>query len=576
MLHKSKYDRFRNDSLTSSEGLKQQLAMSSSKGAVTVITTSPPPCPAPTPTPTPAPNPTPTSGAPASGGEEQDDPTTFCTLIPKIPHWKFSHSGSGFLGSRNKEMPPSRASPAATAGGGVADGLSAVFSSCDSACAAHCSLQAMNRLRGGGGRKVRVEGIKLAGEEWNRKGSFINKPSQGWLHTDDKILGSGVSYIVRYMGCIEVLKSMRSLDFYTRTQVTREAINRLYEAVPGVKGTWKKKVPNKGLLSVLGKSNLQFAGMSIAANISIDGLHLTLPTTSRKCPIIANHHMQSISFASGGDTDTTDYVAYVAKDPVNLRACHILECCEGLAQNVINTIGQAFELRFKQYLHNPPKLITPLERMTGSEESAWGEEEESSEHNYYNSIPGKQPPVGGVVDSRQRHVQPSSSIGATQVSRLPSKDRAPGFRSVTLFCWVGSGKRWVSRSVSSQVRPVINSALLAAKLPGGGVGGEEERLRREPWYHGKIDRKDAERLLEADGDFLVRHSISSHGQYVLTGIHNSQPKHLLLVDPEGMVRTKDLLFDSISHLINYHFENELPIVAAESEVCLRQAIRRKV
>uniref|UniRef100_A0A4W3H8Q7 SHC (Src homology 2 domain containing) transforming protein 2 n=1 Tax=Callorhinchus milii TaxID=7868 RepID=A0A4W3H8Q7_CALMI len=71
-------------------------------------------------------------------------------------------------------------------------------------------------------RKVRVEGIKLAGEEWNRKGSFINKPSQGWLHTDDKILGSGVSYIVRYMGCIEVLKSMRSLDFYTRTQVTRK------------------------------------------------------------------------------------------------------------------------------------------------------------------------------------------------------------------------------------------------------------------------------------------------------------------------------------------------------------------
>eukprot|EP00062_Callorhinchus_milii_P013683 gi/632962029/ref/XP_007897084.1/ PREDICTED: SHC-transforming protein 2 [Callorhinchus milii] len=495
---------------------------------------------------------------------------------------------------------------------------------------------------GGGGRKVRVEGIKLAGEEWNRKGSFINKPSQGWLHTDDKILGSGVSYIVRYMGCIEVLKSMRSLDFYTRTQVTREAINRLYEAVPGVKGTWKKKVPNKGLLSVLGKSNLQFAGMSIAANISIDGLHLTLPTTRQ---IIANHHMQSISFASGGDTDTTDYVAYVAKDPVNLRACHILECCEGLAQNVINTIGQAFELRFKQYLHNPPKLITPLERMTGSEESAWGEEEESSEHNYYNSIPGKQPPVGGVVDSRQRHVQPSSSIGATQFGYCSRRDAAElpetqdfGGQSegqatavltsdgylrpygkaswedhmyVNTQCldkWDCNGKRTrvclhgasVDTKESPEkdifdMRPFEDALKLheagglrragragglsgggAAKLPGGGVGGEEERLRREPWYHGKIDRKDAERLLEADGDFLVRHSISSHGQYVLTGIHNSQPKHLLLVDPEGMVRTKDLLFDSISHLINYHFENELPIVAAESEVCLRQAIRRKV
>ncbi|RLV88185.1 hypothetical protein DV515_00015572 [Chloebia gouldiae] len=161
------------------------------------------------------------------------------------------------------------------------------------------------------------------------------------------------------MGCIEVLRSMRSLDFNTRTQVTREAINRLYEAVPGVKGIWKKKAPNKALFSILGKSNLHFAGMSIAVNISVDGLNLMIPTTRQ---IIANHHMQSISFASGGDMDTTDYVAYVAKDPINQRACHILECCEGLAQSVISTVGQAFELRFKQYLHSPPKVVVPPER----------------------------------------------------------------------------------------------------------------------------------------------------------------------------------------------------------------------
>lgn len=43
-------------------------------------------------------------------------------------------------------------------------------------------------------------------------------------------------------------------------------------------------------------------------------------------------------------------------------ACHILECCEGLAQSVISTVGQAFELRFKQYLHSPPKVALPPER----------------------------------------------------------------------------------------------------------------------------------------------------------------------------------------------------------------------
>uniref|UniRef100_A0A3B3TV51 SHC (Src homology 2 domain containing) transforming protein 2 n=1 Tax=Poecilia latipinna TaxID=48699 RepID=A0A3B3TV51_9TELE len=69
-------------------------------------------------------------------------------------------------------------------------------------------------------RRTRVEGMWLGGEELHTKGSFIHKPSQGWLHPDKKIVGQGASYIVRYMGCIEVLKSMRSLDFNTRTQVT--------------------------------------------------------------------------------------------------------------------------------------------------------------------------------------------------------------------------------------------------------------------------------------------------------------------------------------------------------------------
>lgn len=36
---------------------------------------------------------------------------------------------------------------------------------------------------------------------------------------------------------------------------------------------------NKALQSVMGKSNLRFAGMSIAVSISIDGLGLLIPTT---------------------------------------------------------------------------------------------------------------------------------------------------------------------------------------------------------------------------------------------------------------------------------------------------------
>jgi len=48
-------------------------------------------------------------------------------------------------------------------------------------------------------------------------------------------------------------------------------------------------------------------------------------------------------------------------------------------------------------------------------------------------------------------------------------------------------------------------------------------------------------LFYKDGDFLVRESQGSPGQYVLTGMNNNTPKHLLLIDPEGVVSTKFII-----------------------------------
>uniref|UniRef100_A0A3Q2TUF4 SHC (Src homology 2 domain containing) transforming protein 2 n=1 Tax=Fundulus heteroclitus TaxID=8078 RepID=A0A3Q2TUF4_FUNHE len=519
----------------------------------------------------------------------QEATTTFCMLIPKMPQWKFSNS----LLSRSPSASSSsnRSGGAGAASGPVAS-LAAVLNSCDPVCVTPCSLPGVSgSSRSGMSRRTRVEGMWLGGEDLHSKGSFIHKPSQGWLHPDKKIVGQGASYIVRYMGCIEVLKSMRSLDFNTRTQVTREAINRLCEAVPGGKGAWRKKVPNKALQSVMGKSNLRFAGMNIAVNISIDGL-----------------------------------------------ACHILECSDGLAQSVISTIGQAFELQFKQYLHSPPKTISSVDRPVRTEEPMWGEDEDASEHDYYNSIPGKEPPVGGVVDSRLRasgallghiHTQPQmprmnclscgfrwvvSCCFLTSDGYLCADGQPPGSKDYEEHQYVNTqslenlesltqgadGHRGIRAHDSPKkdlfdMRP-FEDALKLHEACGGAAGGgvrnledqwpspprrrapvapNEEQLRRETWYHSRMSRRDAEKLLVRDGDFLVRESTTNPGQYVLTGMHCGLPKHLLLVDPEGVVRTKDMLFESISHLITYHLKNELPIVAAESELHLKQAVRRK-
>lgn len=49
-------------------------------------------------------------------------------------------------------------------------------------------------------------------------------------------------------------------------------------------------------------------------------------------------------------------MAYVAKDDTQRRACHVLECGQQLAQDVITTIGQAFELRFKMFLSEQQRI----------------------------------------------------------------------------------------------------------------------------------------------------------------------------------------------------------------------------
>ncbi|KGL74117.1 SHC-transforming protein 3, partial [Tinamus guttatus] len=605
MLQRTKYNRFRNDSVTSVDDLIHNLSMNSKVSAVATTSAAPPYLVSPE----------------VLRKDQEDGPTTLCTLIHKVSHLKLSNTGS-LLGIKNlssavKELAVSKlqgSSSASSSAAGASD------NTCNLVSATSCSQQDVSKMSMG--KKTRSEEMHPAGEDWNQSSSFVNKPSRGWLHSSEKILGPGVTYIVKYLGCIEVLRSMRSLDFNTRTQITREAISRVCEAVPGAKGAFKKrKPPSKVLSSILGKSNLQFAGMSIMLNISTTSLNLMTPDTKQ---IIANHHMQSISFASGGDPDTTDYVAYVAKDPVNRRACHILECCDGLAQDVISTIGQAFELRFKQYLRYPSKIPAFQDRMQSFDEPWMEEEGEAAEHAYYNNIPNKMPPPGGFIDARIKAKLPTAADTAqvSAIAPLPSccvvgqvslcEDNCAKGNDVS-FWIAGVSKSRKEGSLYEEVPTYVNTqhinmeALLALQADAeepfedalknqtsepmlNKVTSTEctspllsraadrtamEKLNIEPWYQGEMSRKEAEQLLKKCGDFLVRKSTTNPGSYVLTGMHNGQAKHLLLVDPEGTVRTKDRVFDSISHLINYHLENNLPIVSSGSELCLQQPAERK-
>ncbi|XDV38168.1 hypothetical protein PO909_007635 [Leuciscus waleckii] len=597
MLHRAKYNRFRNESVTSVDELLHGLSMNAKVSAV-------PPSP-------PVGDP---PYAPPADPEPSEESGTLCTLINKVSNLKFANS-SGLLGIKGlpsavKDLAVSKLQGGASGGGSGSPGSSS---------APHAPLEPGFVSSG---KKCRMEESQPGGGEgWSLGGTggLVNKPSRGWLHSSEKISGPGVTYVVKYLGCIEVLRSMRSLDFTTRSQITREAISLVCEAVPGAKGALRKrKTPSKLLSSILGKSNLQFAGMSINLNISTSSLNLMTPDSKQ---IIANHHMQSISFASGGDPDTTDYVAYVAKDPVNRRACHILECSDGLAQDVISTIGQAFDLRFQLYLQCPSSKPSSMhDKVMSTDEPPWTEEgEESADHHYYNSIPGKMPPPGGFIDARLTNQTQDSSQGAgvdqtyyqgrpmffqqgsCDIYSLPEvKGQAPKAGDVPTYVntqhidtQTGTAKDSPRKDLFD-MKPFEDAIMTQSPAPpaselhkAASVDNSspllmraaalraQEELEDHAWYHGEMSRRQAEKLLLHDGDFLVRKSATNPGSYVLTGMHNGLAKHLLLVDPEGTVRTKDHIFESISHLIGHHRDNNLPIVSAGSELCLKQPVDRK-
>ncbi|XP_058429081.1 SHC-transforming protein 3-like isoform X2 [Marmota monax] len=212
----------------------------------------------------------------------------------------------------------------------------------------------------------------------------------------------------------------------------------------------------------------------------------------------------------------------------------------------------------------------------------WTEEEgEGPDHPYYNSIPSKMPPPGGFLDARLKnrpHAPDSAQFAGKEQTYYQGRHLGDTFGED----WQQTPPRQEpfedalrNQSLGPMLSKAASVECISPVSPRAPDAKMLEELNAEPWYQGEMSRKEAEGLLEKDGDFLVRKSTTNPGSFVLTGMHHGQAKHLLLVDPEGTIRTKDRVFDSISHLISHQLESSLPIVSAGSELCLQQPVERK-
>ncbi|MEQ2209541.1 hypothetical protein XENOCAPTIV_000630 [Xenoophorus captivus] len=249
-----------------------------------------------------------------------------------------------------------------------------------------------------------------------------------------------------------------------------------------------------------------------------------------------------------------------------------MECPQGRASEVISTIGQAFETRFRQLLSQTSVLLSPRSMVricpkcspkeTSMDQLTKQKDEVTEQPEYYNVITGKTffPLDGGQEDKQvtkeEKKWEPDiqevriAMVALYNVTICPSPQ-------------LNSPRRVVSRQVGNHhISNLQGSWFVIEGIFHSSFGLLISRLGREQ----------AESLLTCSGDFLVRESSSASGQYVLSGMEGATVRHLLLVDPYGQVRTRDQLFQSVGHLVRFHMEKQMPIFSGSGKLCLKQPI----
>lgn len=155
---------------------------------------------------------------------------------------------------------------------------------------------------------------------------------------------------IKYIGCIGVKTSMRSLNPRTRSDVAKESINRLCRANNINRKTTDEKPQHDYINQMLDEEpNLTHSGCSVELSVTTTHLNVIARDTGK---IIIQHEMPNVSFASSGDDETVDFVAYVAKNSEFKRACFVLECAYKNGKRVLESIARGFQLRTHQILYN--------------------------------------------------------------------------------------------------------------------------------------------------------------------------------------------------------------------------------
>jgi hypothetical protein len=279
----------------------------------------------------------------------------------------------------------------------------------------------------------------------------------------------------------------------------------------------------------------------------------------------------------------------------------VFECNNGLANNVITTIGQAFELRFKKFLNSIPSTTSatttaainnknspesvnspPQSVLKEHKSNALGGSGAAINHHQYHHHNGGSSSVSSSSNNNQQpqhHKQSPSSINSNNNNNnnhmeIPTKKFNPSSAAFDSSPSSPQHHHQLHHHHNRDAQPPLSSASKGLPSVASSASKVDEKLERMPWFHGLLTREYAEKMLLKDGDYLVRETNKANRQYVLSGRYKGECRHIFLVDPSGVVRTKDRVFENICHLIKYHQDNNIPIISKDNELLLENPIHK--
>ncbi|XP_026845810.1 tyrosine-protein kinase Fer isoform X2 [Drosophila persimilis] len=101
-------------------------------------------------------------------------------------------------------------------------------------------------------------------------------------------------------------------------------------------------------------------------------------------------------------------------------------------------------------------------------------------------------------------------------------------------------------------------------------------LYEEEWFHGVLPREEVVRLLNNDGDFLVRETIrNEESQIVLSVCWNGHKHFIVQTTVEGNFRFEGPPFASIQELIMHQYHIELPVTVKSGAILRRPVCRER-